>query len=89
MRIKFKLSSKYFQGYEFVIHKDEIDSLEQVSENLKNNLIIDLKNLHLEYLLSLVNKKPFHYHGYDLINVLTSEDVNKTWYICESCCQDN
>lgn len=85
MKVKFELSSQLFQGYKFEIEKDKIESLDQVAQSLKHNLMEDLKMMNLVYLYDSLLHKTFHHHNYNIMDVFHSEDPHKVWYICESC----
>ena len=85
MRVKFIFSSKYFSGFTMSFHVNEIESIELIIQIMVDKLTSDLKNLNLEVLVEELKKLKFHYHGYNLLNVLTEQ--REEWYICE-CCQD-
>lgn len=81
----FTLSSKLFGGYTIRKHVNEIESIEDVINELIKSLNDDLKRSNLHELQMELSKLKFHYHDYDLLDVLTSA-VETTWYICEGAC---
>ena len=78
----FILSSNLFGGYTKHFNSN-IESIEQVIVDIVNELRQELKRLNLNNLVDELNKLKFHYHDYTLIDVLSNNDANKVWYICE------
>lgn len=83
MRHKFIFSSKLFSGFSKVFFTDQIESLEYVIQEIVKDLKCVLQQNNLEVLLEELKKLKFHYHGYTLIDVISSRDENQVWYICE------
>lgn len=81
--VRFILSCDPFSGFEFHISRDSLVSMEYVIEQIQQELEMILKRHHLEILVQLWKSKPLYYHHYSLLDVLSNEDENKEWYICE------
>lgn len=77
----FRLSDEFYSYYKTIIDLDEVNSLEEIVEKVRQNLIHDLNNLGLEILAEKAKNKHFDTHGYTWGEVLLSEN-NKEFYVC-------
>ena len=83
MRHRFTMSSTLFSGFTKTFETDNIESIEHVITVMVEELKNIFRSQGLIILLEELNKLHFHYHDYSLLDVITSTDTNKVWYICE------
>lgn len=81
----FCISSELFQGFKVDVDIDEMESMENIINYVKNSLCVELEKLQLERLVSKLNKTNFCHHGYDIMDVLVSEKNDRIWYLCDHC----
>ena len=77
----FRMSDEFYSYYRTQIDLDEVNSLEEIVEKVRLNLIGDLNNLGLEVLAEKAKNKKFDTHGYTFEEVLLSES-NCEFYVC-------
>lgn len=85
MSATFCLSSDLFQGFKVMIMKDRIDSIDGVIGIIRTELMRALDNLNLGALSEKAKCRGLHVHGYTILDVLTSDDDNRIWYVCDHC----
>lgn len=83
--VRFVLSCSPFSGFRVDIPKDSLLSLEKAIGMVKTELMRILREHHLEELIDLLVSKEFHIHDYTLLDVLSNEEENRSWYICSHC----
>lgn len=79
---RFTLSTKFFSGFTREYNLDEVTSLEDVIELLKQDLLKVLEENGMIDLVHEAKKMSLHYHDYTLLDVL-SDNLSRVWYICD------
>lgn len=77
----FRLSDELYSYYKIEIDLDELNSIDEIIEKVRENLVKDLNNLGLEVLANKAKNNHFDYHGYTFEDILLSEN-NREFYIC-------
>ena len=81
---KFTCSSPLFSGFNCYINLDYCNSINDIIDIFKNELL-SILNLHnFEVLIEKVKQSRFHIHDNTFESILLS-DKNKIIYICENC----
>jgi len=81
----FSISDELFSGFKKQVDLDEINTLQDIINEVNDDLMALLKNNNLDSLENNLTKKAFHIHGYTFVDILQS-DPNKLFYICSHCC---
>lgn len=81
--VKFIVSCDPFSGFEYHLPQDSILCLEDVIFQIRQELENVFQSHHLVCLLDILKTKTFYIHGYSLMDVLSNQDENHAWYVCE------
>jgi ribosomal protein S15P/S13E len=77
---KFKISDVQFQGFQVNLDMDNIDTLEDICNGVKNALVTHLQENQFEILVSRARNIKFHIHDHQFGDILIKdEDV---FWVC-------
>ena len=80
---KVVISDKLFAGFVTLIDLDEINSINEIVNMVKDKLNNVLNENNLELLVNMLNNTNFHIHDFTFEDILLSES-NKIFYVCNS-----
>ena len=79
---KLKASSEYFSGFEIDIDIRYYDSMNEICEHFKNELLLILKKYNFEVLYEKCSTMDFHNHTHQFEEILLL-DCSDIIYICD------
>jgi hypothetical protein len=85
---KFIASSEIFSDFTVDISLYNVDTLEDIINEFKNELKKCLEENNFTNLVKILEKKNFHIHGKTIENILTSKHT-ETFYICDHEYEEN
>jgi hypothetical protein len=81
-----EFSSAYFSGFNLSIDIRYFETIDEIINHGKNNLLSVLQKYNFIILIEYFNKCNFHIHTHSLEEILLSND---TIYICDHCDEYN
>ena len=83
---KVEFSSAYFSGFNLIIDIRYYDSIQQIINYAKDNLLSVLKKYNFIILIQKFNDCDFHIHTHSLEDILLNDNII---YICDHCNSTN
>lgn len=81
---KIIISHSLFQGYNEIVSINEFNSIQELSEYMKNKLVSHLITHNLSILVEKAQSMKLHHHNYKFISELANS-TNDIIYLCSHC----